>query len=67
MTVISLVEEINELERKIAASSAIDKKTVALHVQRLNAAACLTAAPLAYVIGADQMFDDDLLFDNVPV
>jgi hypothetical protein len=67
MTVISLVEEINELELKIAASSAIDKKIVALHVQRLNAAASLITAPSAYVMGEGQAFDDDLLFDNVPV
>ncbi len=67
MTVISLVEEINELELKIAASSAVDKKIVALHVQRLNAAASLTSVPSAYVMGEDQAFDDDLLFDNVPV
>jgi hypothetical protein len=67
MTVISLVEEINELELKIAASSAVDKKIVALHVQRLNAAASLTSVPSANIRGADQMFDDDLMFDNVPV
>jgi hypothetical protein len=48
MTIIYPVEEMDELELKIAASSAIDKKTVALHVRQLNAAAGLTTGPSPY-------------------
>lgn len=67
MTAISLVEEINELELKIAASSAIDKRIIALHVQRLSAAAGLTGVPSGPAIPKDRLFDDDFLLDNVPV
>ena len=67
MTIISSVEEMDELELKIAASSATDKKIVALHVRRLNATAGLTTVPSAYAMGKDQLLDDDDLFYNIPV
>ena len=67
MTLINPVEEMDELEQKIAASSATDKKIVTLHVRRLNATASLNTVPTADTVGNDQLFDDDEAFDNVPV
>jgi hypothetical protein len=67
MTVISPAEEIDELELRVAASCAINKKIVARHVRRLNAAAGLTTVLSAHAIGKDRLLDYELAFDNVPV
>ncbi|MEH6830413.1 MAG: hypothetical protein V7661_06170 [Sulfitobacter sp.] len=67
MTVISPVEEIDVLELKVAASCAINKKVVARHVRRLNAAAGLTTVLSGHAIGEDRLRGDELVFDNAPV
>jgi hypothetical protein len=67
MTVVSLIEKVNELEKEIAASSSIDKEVVARHVRRLMSATGLTTVPSMYVMGEDLLFYDDLLFDNVSI
>lgn len=67
MTIICPVDEMDELELKIAASSAIDKKTVALHVRRLNAAAGLATGPSTNAMGKDRLPDVEVGFDNAPI
>lgn len=65
MTVVSIVEKVNELEKEIAASSSIDKEVIALHVRRLMSATGLTTVPSMYVMGEDLLFHDDLFYDDL--